>query len=542
DGQASFPAAGIEIDVGGPNLIQGNFVGINAAGTAALSNEGDGVRCFFSFGSVIGGSAAARNIISGNGHDGILFSSGNEGHNRVENNFIGTNPDGVAAIPNAVAGVELGSPADVIGTPGNGNVISGNGGDGIFLTFNRNQIQGNLIGTDITGQNPLPNGNSGISITGADNLIGGAVGAGNTIAFNPFGGITIQNVGNAILSNSVFSNSGLGIDLVLPLGVNPNDPGDADTGPNNLQNFPVISSAVKNGSSTTVTAALDSSPNTSFTIQFFPNPSCDLSGNGEGQTLLGSINQTTGADGHFMFSATLNVVPAGQFITATATDSGNNTSEFSQCVQVTSVSPLPTPTPSPSPTPTPTPTPTPSSTLQFGQSFYATFEDCTGVTITVARLGDTSNSASVDYATQPGTASDRSDFDAAAGTLRFAPGETAKSFDVLISEDSFTEGTESFTVALANPSGAALGSPASASVQIFDDFPEAATNPIDAADDFVCQHYHDFLNREEDSNGAAFWINEITSCGNNIGCLQQKRVNTSGAFFLSIEFQETGGF
>jgi hypothetical protein len=113
---------------------------------------------------------------------------------------------------------------------------------------------------------------------------------------------------------------------------------------------------------------------------------------------------------------------------------------------------------------------------------------------------------------------------------------------VLLTEDSFTEGTESFTIALSNPAGATLGLPASVSVELFDDAPESNTNPIDAADDFVCQHYHDFLNREEDSFGAAFWTNEITSCGNNAGCIQQKRVNTSGAFFLSIEFQETGGF
>ncbi|HYW69822.1 MAG TPA: Calx-beta domain-containing protein, partial [Pyrinomonadaceae bacterium] len=190
---------------------------------------------------------------------------------------------------------------------------------------------------------------------------------------------------------------------------------------------------------------------------------------------------------------------------------------------------------------TATPTPTPA-TVQFGQSLYTIFEDCTGVTITVTRTGDTSQAATVDYATQSGTASDRSDFDTAMGSLSFAPGETAKSFDVLITEDSYTEGTESFTIALSNPAGATLGSQKSVNVQIFDDSPETATNPIDSADDFVCQHYHDFLNREEDSAGGAFWTNEIMSCGSNAACVLQKRINTSGAFFLSNEFQETGGF
>jgi hypothetical protein len=192
-------------------------------------------------------------------------------------------------------------------------------------------------------------------------------------------------------------------------------------------------------------------------------------------------------------------------------------------------------------TPTPTPTPTPS-TVQFGQSFYSIFEDCTAVTLTVARTGDTSSAATVDYSTQPGTASDHSDFDTAIGTLSFAPGETAKSFDVLITEDSFVEPTESFTVALSNPVGVTLGSSATATVQIFDDSPESTGNPIDAPDDFVCQHYHDFLNREDDSAGLAFWTGTITSCGTDAACILERRVNASGAFFLSIEFQETGGF
>jgi hypothetical protein len=164
------------------------------------------------------------------------------------------------------------------------------------------------------------------------------------------------------------------------------------------------------------------------------------------------------------------------------------------------------------------------------------------MTVTVARDGDSSNAASVDYATQSGTANDRADFNTAIGTLTFAPGETAKAFDILISEDSFTEGTESFTIALSNPTGAALGLPATATVQIFDDSSEPNANPIDIADDFVCQHYHDFLNREDDSSGLAFWTNNITSCGADADCVQRKRIDTSAAFFISIEFQETGGF
>jgi len=126
--------------------------------------------------------------------------------------------------------------------------------------------------------------------------------------------------------------------------------------------------------------------------------------------------------------------------------------------------------------------------------------------------------------------------------LSFAPGETAKTFDVLISEDSITEGTEVFTVALSNPTGATLGTPATATVQILDDPPEPSTNTIDAPDGFVCQHYHDFLNREDDLSGLIFWTNGITACGSDASCVLARRVNASAAFFLSIEFQETGGF
>jgi hypothetical protein len=246
---------------------------------------------------------------------------------------------------------------------------------------------------------------------------------------------------------------------------------------------------------------------------------------------------TTDANGNFLFLAT---TPDGSFaVTPSKTGYTFNPQSFSIGNLNTDVTNILFTGATVTPTPTPTPAP---SAVQFGQSFYSVFEDCTAVTITVTRGDDTSLAAAVDYSTIPGTASDQADFNTAAGTINFAPGETAKSFNVLITEDSFVEPTETFNVALSNPVGVTLGAQATATVQIFDDSPESSGNPIDSADDFVCQHYHDFLNREEDAGGAAFWTNEILSCGNNPGCIQQKRVNTSGAFFLSIEFQETVGF
>jgi len=158
----------------------------------------------------------------------------------------------------------------------------------------------------------------------------------------------------------------------------------------------------------------------------------------------------------------------------------------------------------------------------------------------VNRVGDTSGSASVNYFTSDITASERKDYITALGTLRFAPGETSKSFVVLINEDSFVEGNETFSISLSNPAGVTLGGPAITTVTIIDDGSESTANPIDDAQNYVCQNYHDFLNRQPDASGLAFWTNEITSCGSDAQCLETKRTNVSAAFYLSIEFQQTG--
>jgi hypothetical protein len=179
------------------------------------------------------------------------------------------------------------------------------------------------------------------------------------------------------------------------------------------------------------------------------------------------------------------------------------------------------------------------SVIQFSASNYSVNEDCTFVSITVNRIGDSSSAATVDYATSDVTANERRDYTTALGKLRFASGETSKTFSVLITEDSYTEGTETFNVNLSNPTGATLGNSV-ATVQINDDPTEPSTNAIDDAPTFVGQHYHDFLNRQADPSGLNFWTNQITSCGTDQACIQLKRINVSAAYFLSIEFQQTG--
>jgi uncharacterized repeat protein (TIGR01451 family) len=163
-------------------------------------------------------------------------------------------------------------------------------------------------------------------------------------------------------------------------------------------------------------------------------------------------------------------------------------------------------------------------------------------TIRVVRMGDTSSSAAVAYKTYDGSASERSDYTTASGVLHFAPGETVKSFVVLVTDDGLKEGNETVGLLLENlPGGEAEASPAAAILTIVDnDFADSATNPIDGSQFFVRQHYHDFLNREPDPSGFQFWTNEIEQCGADAQCREVRRINVSAAFFLSIEFQRTG--
>jgi probable HAF family extracellular repeat protein len=180
--------------------------------------------------------------------------------------------------------------------------------------------------------------------------------------------------------------------------------------------------------------------------------------------------------------------------------------------------------------------------LQFSQAVFNADESQHFKTVNVTRTGDPSIPVTVDYATSDGTASERSDYTVALGTLSFGTGETAKSFDVLLTDDAVQEPDETVNLSLSNPTGgAALGGQSTATVLLAaSDDPPAASNPIDDAQFFVRQHYHDFLGREPDSSGLAFWTGEITQCGSDVQCREAKRINVSAAFFLSIEFQQTG--
>jgi CSLREA domain-containing protein len=281
-----FDSYGIEVDdvegVGAPSgvRIQGNFVGTDASGTVARPNRFNGLNLIESGGdNVIGGtSPSQRNLVSGNGANGVnIFGTGNEGFT-VEGNLIGTKKDGTSAL--------------------------GNDNDGVLIASS----SGNFVGEF-------------------------SASAANTIAFNGGDGVSVNGedtVGNRILSNSIFSNGRLGIDLVggteNAAGATANDTGDGDTGSNDLQNKPVITSAKTVAGTTTIQAKFNSTPSDPFFVQFFSNPS----GN-EGQTLIGSKSVSTNSNGNVAFTFTPSqAVSVGQTVTATALDlGGGNTSEFS---------------------------------------------------------------------------------------------------------------------------------------------------------------------------------------------------------------------
>ena len=364
---------GVGIRFVGSMTAQGNFIGTDVTGRVALGNSVNGLEAFGPARVEIGGIAAgARNIISGNGGDGIVLATEHL-QNLVSNNYIGTDVSGARALGNAGNGI--GIPQNDAGGVISGNVISANGGHGVFdsagsplvdvldnrigtdstgtealgnvgsgiqfigsgwlvagnvVSANREHgvvvsnvehlVQGNRIGTDITGTTALGNLGDGVHLRDIGNTIGGADSdAGNVIAFN--GGAGVRNssvpglIPTAILSNAIFSNGGLGIDLGDD-GVTPNDACDMDE----QQNFPVISAVSSSAAGTTIQGQLNSRPSTAYQLQFFASAAADPSGFGEGARFLGSAMVTTDTACNATFTVTLPAaVAAGQFVTATAT-------------------------------------------------------------------------------------------------------------------------------------------------------------------------------------------------------------------------------
>jgi hypothetical protein len=282
-----------------------------------------------------------RNVVTGN--NAAIWISPSSGHNNIQGNYIGTDVDGQYDMSiEGMEGVAIGASHNTIAD----NVISGYEQGVNILRWSgedplleNNVIEGNKIGTNADGTSPIPNG-SGVRInTGVNTTV-----RGNLITGNAFSGVVVENdlphnseedlaVGNRITQNAIYDNGELGINLVRlpadPGWVTPNDPGDIDTGPNNLMNFPVLTSARATPGKLIVQGSIDTQNPRQVTLEFFANSAADPTGYGEGEIFLGTATPNTKGK----FTATLPPVSPGMLISATATDRDNNTSEFALCFE-----------------------------------------------------------------------------------------------------------------------------------------------------------------------------------------------------------------
>ena len=407
--------------------FKGNYVGTDPTGTFAVGND---TGILSNGDSVIGGAEpGAGNVVSGNNH-GIRLDCCGPGAATVKGNLVGTDAAGKLPLGNST-GINIQSSQNVGGgtEAGARNVISGN-----FIGLNvgglvtpgpsANVFRGNFIGLNAAGDASLPNFGVGVVFNGgSENSLGGdAAGEGNTIAFNRGGGVFVgpAAVNNSFKGNSIFSNLGLGIDLLgatSVTGVTPDDAGDADEGANHLQNFPVVSSFGNAVGSTNVKGTLGSKPSTQYRLDFYSNAACDRSGNGEGARPLGNTLLTTGAAGNATFDVTLaGQLAPGRVVTATATDPSGNTSEFSPCDATAAAG-----------------------SVEFADDHFDVLEDVGAAVIRVVRTGGSRGALAVNYSTGGGSATAGADYTPVSGTLNFADGETSKTFLVPIVNDNVDE-------------------------------------------------------------------------------------------------------
>jgi trimeric autotransporter adhesin len=340
--------ANLKIVLNGTNAEPIPCVGVNGL---VVHGGGTTIR-----GLVINGFRHACDVQGGNGIVLERIQGITNNDNVIEGNFIGTDVNGSAKVSNEVYGVLVAGPRAAENTIGgtaieDRNLISGNLAHGVTISeTRRTQVQNNLIGTDKSGKNNLGNGQYGVAVFSAvNNTIGGsAEAAANTIAFNGLDGVSINSegsTGNDILRNSIFSNTGLGIDLFGPFDdisvVTPNDGGtadDADTGPNGLQNKPTLTSATTTATTITIKGSLDTKPSTDYKVEFFSQPSGNEGKNFVGRKPIDDAVHDPDGDGLYKFSFRFaKRVPVGQKITATATGA-EGTSEFSAPREVTAAS------------------------------------------------------------------------------------------------------------------------------------------------------------------------------------------------------------
>ncbi|HVF70078.1 MAG TPA: hypothetical protein VM940_00535 [Chthoniobacterales bacterium] len=331
----------------GDLTIQGNLIGLTADGSTALPNGVSGINIQDAVPGastlLVGGTAVgARNVIFNNRISGIVSNALGL---TIQGNFIGTEITGMAAAPGP--GDLRGGDAIVVGgvatiggsAPGAGNVIAGSGRR-LRIFGGTITVQGNYIGTAVDGATAIE-GNVGVRVENdAVVTIGGTgAGQGNIIANNILPGIAVRNTAHVtILGNSMYNNGfdpttiGYpGIDLNDD-GITPNDTGDPDAGPNNLQNYPLLKTTTITGGSVQIVGSLNSTPNITYRLEFFGNDQVARQGFGEGKYMLGFASVTTDGSGNATFDVTFPAAKGAAHVTATATDPVGNTSEFSAAI------------------------------------------------------------------------------------------------------------------------------------------------------------------------------------------------------------------
>jgi len=420
--------------------ISGNFIGTDSAGTTARPNT-VGVLTQTGAVAAIGSAAVAdRNVISGNDYGIWLETSSNA----VIGNLIGTNAAGTAAIGNTrgifINGVA--SPANNVIGPFNiisGNAVSSTFSAGIELAgpVQSTQIFQNILGLAIDNLTAIPNIRA--IYLHDEGPVAGPTGTEidlNIIARNFLDGITITgNTQTALITqNAIYANSALAIDLAND-GPTPNDALDADTGPNALQNFPVITSATVASGQVTIMGTLSSAPNLDHGVQFFYSASCDPSGFGEGELFLGEQEVLTDGTGAATFTFIGPLAQTTGVITATASSDTANTSEFSACFAFGAITPAAS---------------IADATKVEGNS------GASNVIMTVTLSGVSSSPVQVSYATSDGTATAPSDYATKTGTVTFPIGSTSQTFAIPIFGDPTPESDETFTVTLSSPSNATI--------------------------------------------------------------------------------------
>lgn len=408
---------GVEV-YAGPARVLFNFIGTNNAGTAANAN---------SQGVLVDASdvEVSNNVLSGNGGNGLWVTAVSgliAGGNR-----IGTGATGTFPLGNGGTGILL---SGTTGATIQANVVSANNGGITMQGGTGNTLIGNFIGTNVAGTADLGNAGTGLRIVAASqNTI-----RDNVVAFNATGIEIVETASpadeNRLTANLVFDNDSTGVDLMLlgDPGPTQNDPGDADNGANDFQNFPVLNCISTTGSTTTVSGSLSSKPSTTYRIEFFSNASCQSS---SGRTYLGFTDVVTTAGGIAPISVTFPAgLPVGTPVTATATDPNGNTSEYSNCGFV-------------------------AAKALFVPSEVFVGESAGSATVSVTRVA-VPDAATVDYAVTSGTATAPADFTAVTGTLTFAACETSKFFTIPVAGDIIDEPDETATITFSNPTGATL--------------------------------------------------------------------------------------